>query len=336
MYAMQKFSALFFGALLFASCTEERTISDPGNLVPPTVEEDANLPSIVINGIRLHAEAFGHPDSTLVVCLHGGPGGDYRYLLNAKSLADHGYRVVFYDQMGSGLSQRIHRKELDDKGIGVLDALYDELKGVIALYRTHPEQKVILFGHSWGAILATGFAGRYPNSFQGLILCEPGGLRWEDIEDYIERSRNFSLLGERLNDLAYLDQFITGHRNAHAVLDYKYALATAQNPVTGEDNTKAGSFWRNGAVFSEALIDIGEREHPDFAQGISQISAPVLFFYTERNKAYPDSWAAHISGAYPAAELYKIMGTGHSGPVFEKRIWNETTLPKMLSFLNAL
>ena len=111
-----------------------------------------SLPAITVNGAMLHSEAFGPPDSTMVVCIHGGPGADYRYMLNAQDLADAGYRVVFYDQRGSGLSQRFPRKSYTDLGVGAVDLMYDELSGVIAHYRTHPDQKVFLLGHSWGAI----------------------------------------------------------------------------------------------------------------------------------------------------------------------------------------
>ncbi|RTZ49592.1 hypothetical protein EJ377_03955 [Chryseobacterium arthrosphaerae] len=34
-------------------------------------------------------------NGTIVIPLHGGPGGDYRYLLPCKDLADKGYRLYF-------------------------------------------------------------------------------------------------------------------------------------------------------------------------------------------------------------------------------------------------
>src|SRR5688500_337754 len=103
---MKKMMIAALAALAMTSCTKERMLNEPGNLVPKTVDQDLSLPSINVNGAMLHSEAFGHPDSTIVVVIHGGPGSDYRDLLISKSLADEGYRVVFYDQRGSGLSQR--------------------------------------------------------------------------------------------------------------------------------------------------------------------------------------------------------------------------------------
>ena len=68
--------------------------------VVATVIDDASLPQIEIGGVRLHAETYGDPSNPVVIVLHGGPGGDYRSLLGAKSLANTNF-VVFYDQRGN-------------------------------------------------------------------------------------------------------------------------------------------------------------------------------------------------------------------------------------------
>lgn len=323
-------------AILVLSCSKERYINEPGNLVPKTVTETTGIPFITANGARLHSEAFGHPDSTMVVFIHGGPGGDYRGLLNAQQLAAHGYRVVFYDQRGSGLSERFSKSSYTTLGLGVLDLMYNDLASVIAHYRTSASQKVILVGHSWGAILATGFAGKYPNAIQGLAVAEPGGLKWSEVEDYTKQSRSFGLWNEMLNDVAWLEQFISGKENHHAVLDYKMAMMAAKNDIVGEDNTQPNSFWRNGAVVNTALFEIGKTHKPDFSAGISNFQVPVLFMYSEKNKAYPASWAQQVSAAYPAKSLHRINGTGHAGMFSDSHAWTTHTLPLLLQYFSTI
>ena len=331
-----KFLMAVFTALSFVSCDEEQLITEPGKLVPLTVDEDPSLPSITVNGAMLHSEAFGHPDSTMIVCIHGGPGGDYRYMLNARDLANHGYRVVFYDQRGSGLSQRFSKKSYTDLGLGALDLMYDELSGVIAHYRTSPEQKVFLLGHSWGGIMATGYAGKHPNAIQAMVVCEPGGLIYDDILDYVERSRPFEILDESLNDATYLDQFITGKEDEHEILDYKFGLLASKNEITGESNVEPGSVWRSGAIINEALLEIGDDYRPDFSENIDQFEVPVLFFYSEMNQAYPDSWAQQISGVYNAVDLVKVQGVGHDGIIQDDHAWMTITMPEMISYFNSI
>jgi proline iminopeptidase len=336
MNSAKKFLVLASTAFLFASCQKEKMMNEPGNLVPKTADQDRSISSINVNGAMLHSEAFGHPDSAMIVCVHGGPGNDYRYILNYKDLADHGYRVVFYDQRGSGLSQRFPSKFYTNMGTGAIDMFYDDLSGVIAHYRTSPSQKVFLLGHSWGAMLATGYVGKHPTAVQGLIVSEPGGLKWNDIKDYVQESSSFSIWKELFNDVTYLDQFISGKTDQHEILDYKHGLIAAKNDITGDNTPETGAFWRSGAVVSTAFFEIGKSHEPDFSSGISQFKTPVLFFYSSLNEAYPDSWAQKISSAYSSVSRHKISGVGHRGIVATRSAWTGQTMPKILNYLNSL
>ncbi len=322
--------------LVICGCAQERFIDEPGNLVPLTVTEDARLPSVKVNGAMLHSEAFGHPDSTLVICVHGGPGSDYRYMLNCRDLADYGYRVVFYDQLGSGLSERFPRRYYTSRGAAALDLFYDELKGIIGHYRTRAGQKVYLLGHSWGGMLATAFSGKYPDLVQGLIVAEPGGLKWSDIMTYVSNSQSFSLWSELLNNVSYKDQFLTAKQDQHVILDYLGAMTTGKNTITQDEDVEQGDFWRLGTVISEAMFEIGTAYEPDLSSDIKQYKQPVLFFYSSQNKAYPLSWAQRISAVYPQVTLYKIDGTGHSGIVSAPHAWRQKTLPAVLAYFNSI
>lgn len=67
--------------------------SEPGLLVAPTVDDDPSLPALEVNGTRLHVEMRGSADAPVLLFLHGGPGGDYRYMLglaDEKTWLTHG------------------------------------------------------------------------------------------------------------------------------------------------------------------------------------------------------------------------------------------------------
>ena len=151
-----------------------------------------------------------------------------------------------------------------------------------------------------------------------------------------ENRAHSDLFGETLNDATYLDQFITGKEDDHEILDYKAALLASKNDITGDDNTEPGSNWRTGAVINSALFEIGEDYSPDFSEGISNFHVPVLFFYSEKNKAYPDSWAQRISASYNSADVFKIAGVGHDGIIKNKIAWTNQTLPIILTYFNSL
>lgn len=336
-------SIILLLSLFSLSCAKEKYIDTPGNLVPKTVDQDSTLPSISINGAQLHAEAFGPADSTLIICLHGGPGGDYRYMLNCKSLAEKKYRVVFYDQRGAGLSQRFPKSWYTSQKVNGINAIfYDELSAVISHYKTHPSQKVVLLGQSWGAILATAYAGKYPQAISGLIVAEPGGLKWDDVIEYVGNSRSFGLWSEALNDATYLDQFISGNDNQHEVLDYKASLVGSTNEIVGDlgaqlgDNAPASASSRSGAVVNAAAFELGQEFKPDFSAGIQDYATKVLFVYSSNNKAYPDSWAARIAAVYPNKILFKANGVGHSGMIDQLDFWTTTMEPAIIAYLQSL
>ena len=304
--------------------------SQPGNLVPLTVEHDPSLPAIPANGTLLHAEAFGHPDSALLVVIHGGPGADYRYLLNGKAFADAGFRVVFYDQRGAGLSKR-HRKDTYS-----IQIMLDDLGAVITHYKTAPYQKVFLLGHSWGGMLATAYINDHPTAIAGAILGEPGGFTYAHMAEYLSRSQSYGPFSEALNDAVYFDQFLTGKADAHEMLDYKFGLwASAEDgrdsPVGNEGPLPT---WRAGAVVFDALFTLARADGFDWTTHLHQYETKVLFVYSQNNRAYGEAHAQKVSAAYPNVQLFRTDDAGHDMISFPQG-WQHF-YPVALAYLNAL
>lgn len=315
--------------LAISGCQEpELEPNKPGQLVPRTVDQDPSLPQRSVNGTKLHVETFGNAHDPIIVALHGGPGGDYRSLLKCSAFANSGYFVVFYDQRGSGLSQRHPKKHYS------LDIMIDDLAAIIRHYRKAPDQKVFLLGQSWGAMLATAYIDRYPSAIAGAILSEPGGFTWKVAKEFIARTYKGNLLSEGTSDVFYYDQFLTGKENEHEMLDYKFALKTIHEFEKGNVLGNAGvyPFWRSGAVVQAALFEIADHDDFDFTGNLSQYTTPVLFMYSELNTAYGLAHAQRVSSAYPNVLLTRIEGTGHEIPWFG---W-ENYYPTVLEYLNAL
>ena len=317
----------FILLVLFIGC-EEMDINEAGNLVPKTVDEDTSLPSIFVNGTQLHAETFGNQADPMLIFLHGGPGADYRNALSVKELATNGYFVVFYDQRGAGLSKR-HNKDTYS-----IQLLLDDLTAVIENYRTSQNQKVFLFGHSWGGILASAYINKYPTKISGAILAEPGGLTWNDISEYINKSKKLELFSETSNDALYLDQFFTGRENQHEILDYKLAVQSSFSYANGNVEGIEGPspFWRYGTVVFNSLVAIAENDGFDFTTNLNQYQKKVLILYTENNKAYELSGAQKVANYFPIHQIEKIDGTGHEMIYFK---W-DTVYSKVLTYLNSL
>ncbi|UZD24193.1 alpha/beta fold hydrolase [Algoriphagus halophytocola] len=313
---------------LLISCEMDLDMNKPGNLVPKTVTEDPSLPSLSLNGTSLHAETYGNPASAMVIFLHGGPGADYRNGLNVRQLADDGYYVVFYDQRGTGLSQR------HDKNTYSIQLYLEDLTAVIEHYRTSTNQKVFLFGHSWGAMLAAAYINAYPDRIDGAIFAEAGGFNKQLLDEYGEASRKLNLFSEITNDVLYYDQFLTGRENEHEKLDYKLAIASSFSYAEGNDEGIEGPspFWRNGASVLQAFMDISENEGFDFTTKLNQYQTKVLFLYGENNKSYGLSFAQKEASFFPSSEIVQIADTGHEMIYFK---W-DSVHPAVLGYLNSL
>lgn len=323
-------TSLTIFTFFISACIKERQINVPGNLVPKTVIEDLSLPSITVNGAKFHAEAFGPADSAIILVLHGGPASDYRYLYNCRAFANQGYRVIFYDQRGTGLSQRFPKSHYTS-----VQQYYEDINAIISFYKKSPTQKVFLLGHSWGGILASAYINRYPTAVNGAVVAEPGGLKWKDVKDYIDASRSMEFISESFNNATYLDQFLTGKENEHEILDYKYSMLAS----TGDESNIIGNEgvlpqWRPGVVLQNAYFDIANRENPDWTTNLHLFTTKVLFVYSERNKAYGLAYAQKVSSAFPNVQLFKTLGAGHDMLYFPTG-WNNT-YPVMLSYFNSL
>lgn len=303
------------------SC-ETHELNEPGLLVPLTVDENPELPSITVNGAMLHAETFGNPDDPMIIAIHGGPGGDYLSILNCKEFANDGYYVVFYDQRGSGLSQRF------DADIYTVQFFIDDLEAVIEYYQTSSDQEIILMGHSWGAMLAAAYVNEYPEQIDGLVLLEPGGLTMKEMEDYVGRAQPMDLFSETLGDMVYVDQFITS--DEHAALDYKAVLKSDDGSWVGDPGPMP--FWRYGAICSKGAWEYASEHSFDFTTNLHLYQNKVLFGYSEFNKAYGKEHAELVASPFSNVEIVEILGTGHEIPYFG---WVDY-YPKALNYLNEI
>jgi proline iminopeptidase len=119
-----------------------------------------------VGGFKLFYRQFGEPEKGDVLCLHGGPGVPHDYMLPIADLADQGYRVTFYDQLGCGRSD-VPR----NKALFVMERYAEEVEGfrkVMGLGRPH------IIGSSCGGQLGLAYALRYQKSMRSLTTV--GGI----------------------------------------------------------------------------------------------------------------------------------------------------------------
>ncbi len=117
---------------------------------------------IAIDGHEVVTYSYGS-GAEVVLLLNGGPGLPCDYLRDPHlPLVERGYRVVTYDQLGCGASDKP-----DDPGLWTIERYVEEVE---TLRRALDLGEIHLLGHSWGGWLAIDYAIAYPGNLRTAIL----------------------------------------------------------------------------------------------------------------------------------------------------------------------
>jgi proline iminopeptidase len=112
-----------------------------------------------------------------VLLLHGGPGATHEYLEAMESfLPQAGIEIIYYDQLGCGNSD-----QPDDPSLWTLPRYVQEVEEVrqgLGLDR------FVLYGHSWGGILAMEYALNFQSHLRGLVISNMSA----GIQSYLKRT----------------------------------------------------------------------------------------------------------------------------------------------------
>jgi pimeloyl-ACP methyl ester carboxylesterase len=153
--------AMVLAAFVLASCTTQPETT-------PSPVQGVHFRMVETNGINLRvAEAGSGP---LVVLAHGWPESWYSWRHQIPAIAAAGYHVVAPDMRGYGKS---------DKPAAVEDYDITHLSGdIVGLVDAMGEEKAILIGHDWGAVVAWNTVLLHPDRFSAMMaMSVPNGGR---------------------------------------------------------------------------------------------------------------------------------------------------------------
>lgn len=140
--------------------------------VTVTRADGLNPPGIRTGGVKLVPVAGGKykvwtkkigSGPVKVLLLHGGPGFTHEYLEAMESfLPQAGIEMYYYDQLGCGNSDHP-----DDPALWTLPRYLEEVEEV---RRGLGLDNFVLYGHSWGGILALEYALQHQRHLRGLVI----------------------------------------------------------------------------------------------------------------------------------------------------------------------
>jgi len=245
----------------------------------------------------------GGPDTPLLV-LHGGPGIPSDYLRPLEALADE-RPVVFYDQLGSGRSDRPK-----DDSLWTIDRFVTEVGQVreaLGLEQIH------LYGHSWGAMLAASYMLTQPAGVRSLILASaPMSIpRYtKDARALLDTLPETTRIAIETHERA--GTFDSPEYQAAMMEFYKLYLARRQ-PWSAEIEKSFAEL--NPDVYgymqgpSEFTIT-GTYKDFDITARLREISVPTLFTVGEFDEVRPDA-VRYYQSLLPGSRLVVIDGAAH-------------------------
>jgi proline iminopeptidase len=279
---------------------------------------------VKMDGYSLVTYSYGKGDDVLFL-LNGGPGLPCDYLRDPLiALADRGFRVVTYDQLGCGRSDRPA-----DKSLWRISRYVEEVETVL---RALDLPAVHLLGHSWGGWLSIEFALTYPGSIRTLILSNTCG----DMPHLTgELNRLRAALGpetvammQRCEAEGNYDH--PAYKAAITILNYRHVLRLDQWPKSAMASLQD---WNPGPYGEmqgpNEFLYVGNLRDWNRISDMHRIAVPTLVMCGQHDEMTP-ACALRMGNALPDAELTVFPNSSHM-PMYEEP---EAYLARLLAFLD--
>jgi pimeloyl-ACP methyl ester carboxylesterase len=119
-----------------------------------------------VGGIEQWVTIRGDDDrQPVLLLLHGGPGDVQSPFVSTYAPYEKDFVLVQWDERGAGRTFARNGAA----GVTLEKQVADGIDLAEQLRRRFPRQKLILFGHSWGSIVATGMAQQRPDLFAAYV-----------------------------------------------------------------------------------------------------------------------------------------------------------------------
>jgi proline iminopeptidase len=294
------------------------------------------------DGQSVYWEASGDPDGKPAVTLHGGPGSgsapSWRRWFDPTR-----YRIVQFDQRGSGLST----PPVGDLGTDLSTNTTHHLIADIERLRAHLGiERWLVVGASWGVTLGLAYAERYPERVTAMILLSITMTRARDVRWFArdvgrffpeewERFRAAVPMAERDGDLvAAYDRLLNGDADAAVRLQAARDWVAWEDAVLSleEGYVSPHPRWADepymvtfARLVTHYFAHAAWLEDDELLRNADRLGGiPGVLVHGRLDLGGPPDVAWSLAKAWPGAELHFISG-GHTGDAEMDRILLDST-----------
>ncbi len=111
------------------------------------------------------------PPRGIIQIVHGFGEHSRRYMHMILTFLDADFIVCANDHVGHGLTAQMNNSWGYPGDKGYMTTIEDEHSLRKLVEEKYPGLPFIMFGHSWGSMIARGYGAKYHQGMQGLILC---------------------------------------------------------------------------------------------------------------------------------------------------------------------
>ncbi|MEO7215595.1 alpha/beta hydrolase [Mucilaginibacter sp.] len=265
------------------------------------LRKNTNGSYVELSGGVTHYELDGPDSGKVVVLVHGFSVPYYIWNGTYEYLAEHGFRVLRYDEFGRGYSDRpdtVYNK-----------ALYlDQLKEL--MQKLELKKPVSLVGVSFGAAVVTDFANDYPDMVSKVVLVDPAYKFGKP--DFISYITTFK-------EIINADKRALGQME-----DFKYP---DRHPTWVEQYTPQMEYkgFRNALVSTQYNYLFNARE--SYA-ALGAKNKPVMLIWGKEDKTVPFTFSDSVNRVLKS-EFLPVEDAGHL-PFIEQ---GEIVNPALVTFL---
>jgi proline iminopeptidase len=285
-----KLISILFAIIFFYSCQQKYNL--------PIGEGFIN-----VDGGKVWYRVTGNGDKTPILVLHGGPGAP-SYYLKPLSVLGADRKVIFYDQLGCGKSDRT-----SDTTLMTVEHFVEELKMVVKHFGL---KEFYLYGQSWGTMLGTDYYLKYPKGIRAMILSSPAisiPMWLKDADSLISTLPDSLQNAIRTNEQ---NKTFDNPDYQQAVMVFYQNFMARKQPWSPDIDSTFSQFGKSYQYMwgPSEFTATGDLKTYDRTNRLNEIKIPTLFIAGEFDEACP-STVKYYQSLVPGARFEMIKGAAH-------------------------
>jgi len=272
---------------------------------------------VTVNGARLWVVTVGKGDPLILIS--GGPGGAHVGLRRFDSLASN-YMLIYYDAFGRGKSDTA--KDVKEYTI---ERDVDDIEGLRTALHLG---QINVLGHSYGGVVAQGYAVKYPQHVKHLVLANTfhSFVMWQENDDNSnhEIRTNYPEVWDslmRIRERGYVSSDPL-HQDIYGQVPYGFLYAynpdnfrgRGGKPYPNAMNTKL--YYQMVGKDGDFIVgnDIGNF---DYRQQLKNLKMPVLIYGGRYDRVAVPWMMVKFKEYCPQARFVLFEHSGHNPQVEE-------------------